>query len=50
MDDSIEDIVISEGLMNCANLPKSKENARMSVRYDFSAIRIQVPPLVPYHQ
>jgi len=44
MDDSIEDILIIEELINCANLLKSKENARMSIRYDFSAIRIRVPP------
>jgi len=44
LDEIIEDILIIEGLINCANLLKSKENARMSIRYDFSAISIQVPP------
>jgi len=44
MDEIIEDILIIEELINCANLLKSKENARMSICYDFSAIRIQVLP------
>jgi hypothetical protein len=47
MDGIIEDILIIESFLNHVNLLKVKENARMSIGYNFSALHIRLPPPPP---